>query len=255
MHADIHPGNIFIDVKALRNRKKGALSEAKKYLGHRESNKIFTLIDTGNVINLDKEQAMRAINLTSYIKYGNTQDIAEYMLYGVEGAALGGHTKEEAVKILKDELNKIFFDYETKLQTMTNESLVEMASNIMRKHGITPVDTQLSLNKARQSANNSLEELYKSMSYFYIRDFIEKGGSKADLMNMLLKVTKDVGLLQVKYSQMQSVQEKLNLKHLSLEQRLKHKKNPNMLKTNSEEYLTYHLKQKMRSSGYNSPAE
>ena len=125
----------------------------------------------------------------------------------------------------------------------------------MRKHGITPVDTQLSLNKARQSANNSLEELYKSMSYFYIRDFIEKGGSKADLMNMLLKVGKDVGLLQVKYSQMQSVQEKLNLKHLSLEQRLKHKKNPNMLKTNSEEYLTYHLKQKMRSSGYNFPAE
>lgn len=55
IHADIHPGNIFIDVNALKSRK----------------GKVFTLIDTGNTIEQIMEQSIRSISLTSYIKNGN----------------------------------------------------------------------------------------------------------------------------------------------------------------------------------------
>lgn len=246
LHADIHPGNIFIDVNALRNRKKGIINEAQGYLGRSNSNKIFTLIDTGNTITMDSEQAMRAINLTSYLKRGNVQDIAEYMMYGVEGNALGGHTKEEAIKLLKDDLSKYFFDTETRLSTLTNESLVELASNIMRKHGIVPADTQLSLNKAKQSANNSLKELYHSIEYFYEKEILDKGGSIKDMLYVVGKAAKDIGLLETKYVRRKKVQETMNLRNLTLEQVRKHKNNPNMLKTNDENYLTYQLKQKMK---------
>ena len=76
-----------------------------------------------------------------------------------------------------------------------------------------------------------------------------------DMMSVAAKMVKDVGLMEAKYSKMKSVQENLNLKHLSLEQRLKHKNNPNMLKTNSEDYLTYHLKQKMKFNDKTSPID
>ena len=56
---------------------------------------------------------------------------------------------------------------------MTNESLVEMASNIMRKHGMIPADTQMTLNKARQSASNSQVELINSLIYFYLKDLVK----------------------------------------------------------------------------------
>lgn len=245
LHADIHPGNIFIDINALRNRKKGALTEIKSHFGKRSNNKIFTLIDTGNTVSMNKEQAMRAINLTSYIKNGNVNDIAEYMLYGVEGQALGGHTKEKAKELLVADLKKIFFDSETRLHTVTNESLVEMASNIMKKHGIVPADTQMTLNKARQSASNSLNELADSLVYFYLKDFSKSKNLALGLTEFMSKITKDVLLLENKYRQLTKVQENLNLRHLSLEQIRLHKNNPNMLKTNSEDYLTYKLKQKM----------
>ena len=52
LHADIHPGNIFIDVNALKARK----------------GKVFTLIDTGNTIDLTAEQAARSMRLTQYIE-------------------------------------------------------------------------------------------------------------------------------------------------------------------------------------------
>ena len=48
IHADIHPGNIFINLNSLKTGK----------------GKLFTLIDTGNTINLSKEQAKVALRLS-----------------------------------------------------------------------------------------------------------------------------------------------------------------------------------------------
>jgi predicted unusual protein kinase regulating ubiquinone biosynthesis (AarF/ABC1/UbiB family) len=233
LHADIHPGNIFIDVNALRNVQSSKLDFIQTQLmGKRKSNQIFTLIDTGNTVSLSPEQAMHAINLSSYIKRGNVPDIVEYVL---NGANLGGRTKEEATKLVSDELKKAFFDTQTELETVTNENILTMTSNIMRKYGMTPSDTQLNLNKARKSANNSLEDLCGSMAYIGIRDLHN--------MTDLTKLLTDGALLFNQYKKMQSKQEQLNLLKLPLEQQLKHKNNPNMLAKNSEDYLTYKLKQ------------
>jgi predicted unusual protein kinase regulating ubiquinone biosynthesis (AarF/ABC1/UbiB family) len=235
LHADIHPGNIFIDVNALRNVKASKLDFIQTQLmGKRKSNQIFTLIDTGNTVSLSPEQAMHAINLSSYIKRGNVPDIVEYVL---NGANLGGRTKEEATKLVSDELKKAFFDTQTELETVTNENILTMTSNIMRKYGMTPSDTQLNLNKARKSANNSLEDLCGSMAYIGIRDLHN--------MTDLTKLLTDGALLFNQYKKMQSKQEQLNLLKLPLEQQLKHKNNPNMLAKNSEDYLTYKLKQSL----------
>ena len=50
LHADIHPGNLFIDLNALKTGK----------------GKIITLIDTGNTITMTKEQSKNALKLTKY---------------------------------------------------------------------------------------------------------------------------------------------------------------------------------------------
>lgn len=240
LHADIHPGNIFIDINALRNRKENVIDQLRAQMGNRKSSQIFTLIDTGNAITLSPEQAMRSINLTSYIKNGNVKDIADFVL---DGAVLGNKTKEEATKIITEELNKCFFGTELRLSKVTNESLLQLTSNIMRKHGIIPNDTQMTLQKARKSADNSRSELSNSLLWILLKDI--KRISIPEFTKLIAKVAKESIIFEKKYKNMQAFQEKLNLKELSLAEQLKHKKNPNMLKTNSEDHLTYKLKQKM----------
>jgi len=157
--------------------------------------------------------------------------------------------KDDAVKLVKDELDKIFFDNETYLDTVTSENLINITSNIMRKHGITPSDTQFTLNKARQSAQNSFDGLIESLCIIGIRDV--KAHDVPSAMKFLASLGSDAMLIRNQYKKTQALQEKLNLKQLSLEQRLKQKNNPNMLKTNSEEHLTYKLKQKMKPMSLN----
>lgn len=237
IHADIHSGNIFFDVKAFKAGKK----------------QYFTLIDTGNTIDMTKEQALRALKLTDIVEKGSTCDIAEYVL---EGAELGasGLTKDEAVKKVTEELNKVFFDYETKLGPMTNDTVIDFCSNIMRKYKIVPNDNQLNINKAKTSAQNSYGELmdllfYKKTSNLNENSgFAEKTGTATDLVATLLSKT-------VKYKQWEKMQEKANLVLLSPVERKKFKHNPNLLKTNDEKYLTYKLKQKMKFVEKKSNAE
>lgn len=221
LHADIHPGNIFIDVNAMKSRK----------------GKIFTLIDTGNTIKQTAEQSMRAINLTSYVERGNVPDLTEYVL---DGAILPKNmTHEEAVKKVSEELNKAFFDNKTMLGEMNNNSILTLTSNIMRKYDIIPSDTQLNLNKARQSAANSLESLMNSLLKLRFMNVKNVQTFTKELSGMF----KDVFVWKRQYDGYKSIQEKLNLKELPLAEQIKHKNNPNLLATNSEEYLTYKLKQ------------
>ena len=223
LHADIHPGNIFIDINALRNKK----------------GKVFTLIDTGNTLKQTQEQSLRAINLTSYIKRANVKDLTDYVL---EGATLPkGMSKSEAVEKISEELNKCFFDDKTKIESMTNESFLKLSSNIMRKYNILPSDTQLNLFKARKSANNSLENLINTLLAMKIKDI---NGVMSGL-GTGLGMGKDFALMIRKYNKLKSLQEKENLKLLTKEMAEKQKNNPNNLETNSEKYLIYKLKQTM----------
>lgn len=236
IHADIHPGNIFIDLKALKSAVKKQNSASQKlqeagYMQHMNG-KIFTLIDTGNTIKQTADQAIGAINLTSYVDKGNYKDIAEYVL---NGAVLPeGMTKQNALENLSEELKKHFTDLETEIDVMTNEEVLNLSSNIMRKYQIIPSDTQLNMNKARNSAETSLKELENAL--FHSRF------SNVSMGNIAGSVTDSINLKSM-YKKELARQEKANLKQMTVEQKRKTKNNPNMYKDTSEEYWTYKLKQ------------
>lgn len=229
LHADIHPGNIFINLEALKGKK----------------GKLFTLIDTGNTIDLSKEQALKALKLTSFIKNGNTKDIASYVL---NGAVLPKNlTEEKALGLVENDLKKIFFDKETKIDSMNVDNILGLTDNILRKHNIISSDTQLTLNKAKASADKSLKGLIEA---FFVKKYskILTGdvNNKTETVSQIAGVTKDVLLYFEKKSRSNTVQETRNLLNMPLKEAMKILRNPNMIKTNSEEHLTYKLKQAMQ---------
>ena len=226
IHADIHPGNIFINPEVLKTRK----------------GKLFTLIDTGNVIDMNVEQSMRALNLTNYVRQGNVKDIVKYVLDGAKTP--GGMSMTEAENKLVDDLTKIFFDDKTKLKKLNDERILALTNQIMQKHGIIPGSSQLNLNKSRTSARNSLEELQNSIMAF---DEIDILGHKTTTGKVISGSQKGLEHLarNKAYDNMVSKQERQNLKQLTPLQRAKQKRNPNAPKKNSEEYITYKLKQVM----------
>lgn len=225
LHADIHPGNIFINLEALKGKK----------------GKLFTLIDTGNTIDLTKEQAIASLKLTNFVKNGNVKDITKYVM---DDAVLPKRmTQEKAANLIEQELNRIFFKDDIKVNSMNTDELLILTSNILRKHHIIPTDTQLNLNKAKISANNSF--------YGLLGSFFGKKYSGVDISKMSKKKQK---LVELDYTKdfilklsgpvfARSIQENLNLLKMSPKEIINHFKNPNMIKTNSEEHLIYKLKQ------------
>ena len=236
VHADIHPGNIFIDVKALRGRKDNIITQTRANLGYRSPAKIFTLIDTGNTISQSAQEAIDSINLTSYVERGNYKDLAAYVTKGCKGK----HSEAEMTKIVEEELKKLFLDDKTYLGPVTNDDILSIASSIMRDNGVIPANTQLNLNKAKHSANNSLEELYGALMCLKIKEVNGVGS----LLSMAGGTVKDGTVLNNKYKQLIKNLEKQNLLQMTPEQANKFRKNPNMPAKNSEEYLFYKLKQK-----------
>ncbi len=223
IHADIHPGNIFINLEALKSGK----------------GKLFTLIDTGNTITLSKEQAKAALKLTACLKNGNTKDLTEIIL---KDAILPQNlSKEQAAKQIEADLRKYFFDSETQIEQMTTGKFLTLASNITRKYNIIMSDTQLNLNKAKISAANSFDELGETLCNNIISKRQKDGKmglAVGDIVTSELKVG-------AKYLTATQAQEQKNLLQMSFKEALNFLFNRNMLKTNSEEHLTYKLKQRI----------
>ena len=246
LHADIHPGNVFVDVEALKSGK----------------GKVLTLIDTGNTVNLSAAQSKRALELTNYIQRGNSKDITRYVL---EGAKLPeGMTQEQAIELVEGEFNKLFFDNATRLEMTTNDSILSTANGIMKKHNIIPNDDQLNLNKAKQSAKNSFNSLRESFltkkhgaqmeaaedaMYEAAGNGLEglksKEGKAAamGIIKNTAKYGKDSLIISLRQSLASKVQQIKNLFQNSPKTALKELKNPNNNKKTSEKYLTYKLKQ------------
>ena len=227
IHADIHPGNIFINPEVLKTR----------------NGKLFTLIDTGNMIDMSVEQSMRALNFSKYVSQGNVKDIAAFVL---DGAKLpSSMTEKEAFEKITKELETCFFDNKTKIEMLNDENVLTLTDNIMQKYGIIPSSTQLNLNKSRTSARNSLDELknaIKSLDFIDVQSEFEKGNTVKGVAKGGYKTLENVTKDRI-FSAAVKSQEKQNLKQLTPMEQLKQKKNPNAPKTNSEEYLTYKLKQ------------
>ena len=228
LHADIHPGNIFIDINALRSGK----------------GNVFTLIDTGNTIKLSQQQGLASLKLTTFLERGSAKDIADYMLDGADFSACKLSEAEVKEKIVK-ELENCFFGENVSLPQMTNDKMQTIVSNIMRKYDVMPGNTQLNLQKARTSSDKSLIKM--------LQMWFENKGSKIEQKESNLgkaaegmSFIKDYVNLINTYRKMQKNQEKLNLLQLSPAERIKYNKNPNLLKKNDEKYFIYKLKQMIK---------
>lgn len=230
LHADIHPGNIFIDVKALKDRK----------------GKVFTLIDTGNTIDLTAEQAARSMRLTQYIEHGDTKDLAKYF---IEDANLSNSnlTKQEAEQKVEEALNKVFFDSNIRLNTMNNKEVIKLTSNIMKDLKIMPGDSQLNLEKARTSAEKSYETLLEMWMQEAMTNVEAHEGKAQTMISLLGKVGKATKKLN-QYFELQQEQERKNVLQMLKSPRefFRGQTNPNYKPANSEDYLVYHLKQEIK---------
>lgn len=228
LHADIHPGNIFIDIEALKSKK----------------GKIFTLIDTGNTIDLSKEHATASLKLDSYKNYGNTKDITKYFM---EGAILPkGKTKEEAFEQVEGILKELFFEKEYRIDTMNTDTLSDLMNKILRKCNIIPSDSQLALKKAGESADRSFSELVNAfINRKYLEDIKDiDSKSKFEKIKIGANMAKDASEMFSKFQKAKNLQSLKNMTQRSPREIYNMFRNPNNLKTNSEEYLTYYYKQK-----------
>ena len=227
IHADIHPGNVFINLQALKSGK----------------GKLLTLIDTGNTIKLSKEQAMASLKVVGFIKNGNTKDLANIVLQ--DAILPQGLSKEEALVKVEKDLKTFFFDNKTKINSMNMDTFYALSDNILRKYNIIPNNTQLNLNKAKISAKNSFEDLVES---FFDKKYGDKSwedSSKAEMVAAITSAAKDMAEIGIKLQSANTIQETKNLTQMSTKEAMNFLRNKNMLKTNNEEYLTYKMKQNM----------
>ena len=109
----------------------------------------------------------------------------------------------------------------------------------MQKYHIIPNNTQLNFNKAVQSADNSRKELFNALIMLKVKDI----KNPLEFTTFMASLGKDKLMSDKSYKGMQAAQERLNLRQMTLAQRTKQLKNPNMKAENSEDYLTYKLKQ------------
>ena len=239
LHADIHPGNIFIDVNAIKARK----------------GKAFTLIDTGNTIDLTAEQAERSMKLTQYLEHGDTKDLAKYFIEDAN-LAESGLSKEEATKKVEEELNKVFFSTDIRLNTMNNNEIITLTSNIMKNMKIMPGDSQLNLEKARTSADKSYRTLLNIWFNEASRNVTNKKGSTTQVLSAFGMLGKALSKIN-EYKELQQAQERENLWQMikSPKKFFESQNNPNYLKKNSKEYLIYHLKQDIKTENMIKHAE
>ena len=186
-------------------------------------------------------QARSALKLNEYVKRGNVKDIADYV---TDGAILPENmTKDKARETVEKELRKVFFDTESELKYMNNDSVLALTANIMKKHNIIPASTQLNLERAKHHAKLSLNEILESFMETKYSKLNENDKAKAVLM-----ISKDLASWGKRFITAKKVQEAKNMTQYPLSQIIKSKNNPNMLKTNSEDYLTYKFKQGMNKS-------
>lgn len=163
IHADPHPGNIFI-----------SLDDKGKV--------VFTFIDTGNVIRMSNKEAVQ--NLYAHLNYfiGNTEGIAANLLKGAKYPA--GMDEKKAIKELKQELDSKFYNG----HTYFNEGLYDLfsifnvvdtiATTWMEKNKIISNPDNTNMHKAEYTYlqnNNALHgtrnnsQIYQILNKYYLQ--------------------------------------------------------------------------------------
>lgn len=145
LHADPHPGNIFVEFE-------DGTGEPK-----------FTFIDTGNVIKSSNKEALH--NTILHLNYflGNTDAIAKTHL---DSANLNGKNKEECIKNLSKFLYDSFY-CKNKLRSKMDifAHIDALINNWMQNQGITPDPKLANLHKAEATyfANSRTLSLFAKM--------------------------------------------------------------------------------------------
>lgn len=186
---------------------------------------------------------MASLKIVGFIKNGNTKDLTDIVLQ--DAILPKGLSKEEAFTKVENDLRTFFFDNKTKINSMNMDTFYALSDNILRKYNIIPNNTQLNLNKAKISAKNSFEDLIGS---FFEKKYGDKNWddpSKEEMIAAIMNATKDMAEIEIKLKSANTIQETKNLTQMSPKEAMKFLINKNMLKTNSEEYLTYKMKQDM----------
>ena len=223
IHADIHPGNVIIDLDIVKGKTKG---------------KMFTLIDTGNVVRMTKEESLHMLNFTKYIQQGNYKELSRSIL---EGAVLPeGMTKEQALKKVEEKMKKCFFDNETGLEYMTTDNFFKLSDAIFRDLNIISANTQLNIAKAKNASGNSLSSLADSFFKKRFSNILEKD---KDSFSDVAGLMKDGVAFLANYLKAQKLQEFKNLFMLSPSEWFKGYRNAPA--RNSEDFLMYNLKQNL----------
>ena len=127
MHADPHPGNVFIDLT--------------------DRNRPFTFIDTGNVLRYTPEEAIE--NALNHIDYflGNTRGIAKALLRNAN--LPDGMTQKQAQEIVEKGLNKKVYNGHSKLiEGNLFKEVNDIGLKIMSDNNIIPNQNNTNLLKA-----------------------------------------------------------------------------------------------------------
>lgn len=127
MHADPHPGNIFIDIT--------------------NKEKPFTFIDTGNVLRYSPEEAIE--NTLNHVDYfiGNTRGIAKALLRNANLPQ--GMTQKEAQKIVEQGLKEqVYNGHKNLIGINLFQNVNEIGIKIMNENGIIPNQNNTNLLKA-----------------------------------------------------------------------------------------------------------
>ena len=110
----------------------------------------------------------------------------------------------------------------------------------------------MNLNKTRTSATTSLDQIKHSIQQIEsikLGEALREGNEAKLALEGSKMAAKNIARNKA-YDAMIAAQEKANLKGLSAQQVRKIKNNPTALKTSSEEYITYKLKQNIIPAEY-----
>lgn len=142
IHGDIHPGNMFVDLDAVKNHKKG---------------QVFTLIDTGNAINLTAKEAENMLRISTCIQHGDAEGIVNCLSETLPDSAFPAGKREEIVKSVVGRMKELFTNNTENLTDFSKEGITDMVVDLFRKQNVQiSSDTMLQYTKSFNSAKESL---------------------------------------------------------------------------------------------------
>ncbi|MGN0192330.1 MAG: AarF/UbiB family protein, partial [Candidatus Gastranaerophilaceae bacterium] len=149
IHGDIHPGNMFVDLDAVKNHKKG---------------QVFTLIDTGNAINLTAKEAENMLRLQTCIQKGDAEGVVRCFTETLEDSAFPAGKRKEIEDSVIAKMKDLFLNNKEVIEDFSKEGISDFVIDLFRKQNVSIAsESVLQYNKAFNSANASVSQIGESL--------------------------------------------------------------------------------------------